>query len=80
MPDWSWLARPPHRFVHSVREVRGPSYVELRCTCGWYRQVTRRQNALARNSRLIKYWNEHQRTIRKQNTNALGVPFDHRIN
>jgi hypothetical protein len=33
---------------HIVEERRSPISIILRCSCGWRREITRRQNALAR--------------------------------
>lgn len=33
---------------HSITETRSPVSIQLRCTCGWCRQITRQQNALGR--------------------------------
>lgn len=33
---------------HEITERKTPLAVLLRCSCGWYREISRRQNALAR--------------------------------
>jgi hypothetical protein len=47
-----------HAIGHSVGYRRFPSYHQLRCSCGWSRQVPR-QNALAAAAKLTRHEREH---------------------
>lgn len=48
---------------HDQNELRTPIAILLRCSCGWRRQVTRKQNALARAAKVRALWAEHDREI-----------------
>lgn len=46
---------------HDITTRRSPVAIIVRCTCGWSRQFTRHQNALARAARVRAAISEHQR-------------------
>ncbi len=56
---------------HIMTERRSPVAFLLRCSCGWSRQITRRQNALARAAKIRAAWNEHEREIDKEIENDV---------
>lgn len=33
---------------HQLTERRSPTHILIMCSCGWHREISRRQNALAR--------------------------------
>jgi hypothetical protein len=46
-----------------MNERREAIAIVVSCTCGWTRKILRRQNALARASKVRSAWAEHQREI-----------------
>jgi hypothetical protein len=48
---------------HEITERRSPAAILILCTCGWSRAVLRRQNALARASKVRAARAEHEREI-----------------
>lgn len=48
---------------HEMSQSVSPISVTIRCTCGWHRQITRRQNALARTAKVRAAFNEHRKQI-----------------
>lgn len=38
--------------THDIEERRTPIAILITCSCGWHSQITRRQNALARASKV----------------------------
>ena len=53
---------PPAR-VRQMNERREAIAIVVSYTCGWTRKILRRQNALARASKVRSAWAEHQREI-----------------
>jgi hypothetical protein len=48
---------------HETSEHRSPVAILLRCSCGWSRQISRKQNALARAAKVKAAWREHEQQI-----------------
>jgi hypothetical protein len=46
-----------------MNERREAIGIVVSCACGWTRKILRRQNALARASKVRSAWAEHQREI-----------------
>ena len=60
---------PPAR-VHRMGGHRDAIAVVVSCSCGWTRKILRRQNALARASKVRSAWAEHQRQIEAERVAA----------
>jgi hypothetical protein len=52
--------------THDIAEIRTPIAIIVRCSCGWSRQVTRKQNALARASQVRAKIREHEYDISQE--------------
>ena len=63
---------PPAR-VHRMSGHRDAIAVVVSCTCGWSRRILRRQNALARASKVRSAWAEHQREIEAERVAATTL-------
>jgi hypothetical protein len=57
------LEPEPATRAHQMNERREAIAIVVSCTCGWTRKILRRQNALARASKVRSAWAEHQREI-----------------
>ena len=55
---------------HQMNERREALGIVVSCTCGWTRKILRRQNALARASKIRSAWVEHQREIEAERVAA----------
>ena len=60
---------PPAR-MHRLSGHRDAIAIVLSCPCGWTRKILRRQNALARASKVRSAWAEHQREIEAERVAA----------
>ena len=60
---------PPAR-MHRMSGHRDAIAIVLSCSCGWTRKILRRQNALARASKVRSAWAEHQREIEAERVAA----------
>jgi hypothetical protein len=49
--------------THEISKFRSPISIQLRCSCGWSRQITRQQNALARAAKVRAAIAEHERSV-----------------
>lgn len=66
---------------HRFTEARSPVSINLRCTCGWSRQITRRQNALARAAKVRGAMSRHIRDVEKRDHNPhVAEPFRQILN
>jgi len=52
------------RQLHIMTERRSPTHVMVMCSCGWKREISRRQNALARNAKVRAAEREHEQFVR----------------
>lgn len=48
---------------HWMTERTSPINVQVSCTCGWVRTISRRQNALARAAKVRAAYREHEREL-----------------
>jgi hypothetical protein len=78
-PDWpadeqqrrrDELAMTSPSRVHQMSGSRDASAIVVSCSCGWTRKILRRQNALARASKVRSAWAEHQREIEAERVAA----------
>jgi hypothetical protein len=53
-----------------MSERRDAIAIVVSCTCGWLRKILRRQNALARASKVRSAQAEHQREIEAERVTA----------
>ena len=60
---------PPAR-MHRLSGHRDAIAIVLSCSCGWTRKILRRQNALARASKVRSAWAEHRREIEAERVAA----------
>ena len=60
---------PPAR-MHRMSGHRDAIAIVLSCSCGWTRKILRRQNALARASKVRSAWAEHRREIEAERVAA----------
>ena len=49
--------------AHLITERESPVAMLLRCKCGWHKEITRKQNALARAAKVKAAVHEHIRWI-----------------
>ena len=61
--------QPPPR-AHQMTERHEAIGIVVLCNCGWMRKILRRQNALARASKVRSAWAEHQREIEAERVAA----------
>ena len=54
------IAMAADHMQHDVSTIRTPIAILLRCSCGWSRQFTRHQNALARAAKVKAAKQEHE--------------------
>jgi hypothetical protein len=64
------LELEPSARVHRMSGHRDAIAIVLSCSCGWTRKILRRQNALARASKVRSAWAEHQREIEAERVAA----------
>lgn len=51
---------------HKISESVSPVSVQVRCSCGWYQSVTRKQNAFARAAKVRMAIRMHLKAVEQQ--------------
>lgn len=57
------MLKVPITSAHSISERRTPVSVLVLCTCGWSREISRKQNAFARAAKVKKAIREHVKWV-----------------
>lgn len=53
----------PDPAKHQIEEKRSPTHILVLCSCGWTGQITRKQNARARASKVRGLINRHLKEV-----------------
>jgi hypothetical protein len=58
---------------HDITQLRSPTHILITCTCGWRTQIIRKQNALARASKVRSAIHRHYISELKKECDQIPI-------